>query len=511
MLCVRSEAWGCIGALFLILLCAAGATPQTASGHVAKASERIRAGDLAAAESELNAAVQPGTSGNSDPQAYSLLGLICSRTNRLEQAIFYYQRALVLAPNSESARNGLGSAYIQHGDLDRAFTLFNTSLKTRPDDVTAHFNIGVILAQQGRYVDAIKSLESARKLDPRDPVISIWLARLQVKADMLPESVVSLETALASMAQNSRGRANAGLIAEVLEVSSRLRALSPDAKTAFLLAQAQFLAGDYDGAIGNLGQVPDTDRRAEYYNLLGMAYVGRKQFPEAIAALSKGIQIEPARTDLLFSLGSIYQGSGDNETAIRVFKRALAAGDDSAELQFGLALSFFNLGSYEAAVKSCSRAIGISPDFDQAYLLSGRSYARMAQPSRAIAAMRKAVTINPGCEQCYFQLALLLGDSGGESEAMQLLREAIRLNPRDASAHYELGKIMAQQKRNSEAIAELRKTIEYDREHDRAYYQLGRLYLALGDRAEAQTFFETARDLKEKRRAASQERLSNSK
>src|SRR6516225_4561738 len=160
MLSGSSEAVKLVGAIFVFLLCATGAASQTPSVHVAKASERLRAGDLAAAESELNAAIQSGTS---DSQAYNLLGLICTRTNRLEQAIGYYTQALSLNPNFEPARNGLGSAYIQHGDLDQALNLFERSLKTTPNDVTARFNIAVILAEEGRYGEAIENLEAARK------------------------------------------------------------------------------------------------------------------------------------------------------------------------------------------------------------------------------------------------------------------------------------------------------------------------------------------------------------
>jgi Flp pilus assembly protein TadD len=246
---------------------------QAAFIPVERAAERIRAGDLAAAEAELNAVIQ---SGIADGNAYNLMGLICSRTGRLDQAITYYQRALRLEPAMEAARNGLGAAYIEHGDLDEALKLFRAALEAAPNDVTAAFNIGAILAEQGRYADSVAGLESAHKLAPGDAVVSMWLARVHTAAGDMQRALDSLDAALGSMAKASRGHANAGLIAEALDVSTRLRAASPDARTLFLLAEAQFLAGKYDAAVESLAQMPEKERRPEYYRLLACHTLGAK-------------------------------------------------------------------------------------------------------------------------------------------------------------------------------------------------------------------------------------------
>src|ERR1700722_19983018 len=147
-------------ALLAIGLTAKAADPQAAAGHVTKGSERLRAGDLAAAESELRAAIGLGTR---DAHAYNLLGLICDRTNRLDDAVHYYKEALRIDPGYTAAVNDLGSALIRQGRLEEALKLFELSLKVRPSDVTANFNIGVIQAQQGRFTESAQSLERAHQ------------------------------------------------------------------------------------------------------------------------------------------------------------------------------------------------------------------------------------------------------------------------------------------------------------------------------------------------------------
>ena len=502
----RRAAIAPLGPVLALVVCAGLA--QAASVPVERASERIRAGDLPAAERELNTAIQSGVA---DANTYSLLGLICSRTGRLDQAIAYYRQALRMEPAMEAARNGLGAALIERGDLEEALKLFRAVLNSSPTDVTAVFNIGVILAEQGRYADSIASLESAHKLATGDAVVSMWLARVHMAVGDMQPALECLDGALGSMAKNSRGHANTGLIAEALEVSARLRAAFPDPRALFLLAEAQFLAGKYDAALESLDQMPEKERRPEYYRLLGMSYVGRKDLTAATNALERGLKLAPANPDLLFSIGTVYQGAGDNEKAIGVFRRAIAAGDHSAEVQFALALSYFNFGSYQQAVNHCNLAIQSNAEFDQAYLLLARSWSKLAQPEQAIAALKKSLTINPGCEQCHLQLGLILAGRDLSAEAEMSFREAIRLNPGDVTAHYELGRILAKENHAPEAVAELRKAIELDSGNDRAYYQLGRVYLAMGDKANARICLDTVRDLKEKRRAASEERLSRSR
>lgn len=491
-------------------LTARAAETQASAAHIVKGSDRLRADDLLAAESELRAAISLGTR---DAHAYNLLGIICDRTNRLDEAVHYYAEALRIDPGYVAALNDLGSALIRQGKLDEALKLFESSVRARPSDVTGNFNIGVIQAQQGRFTEAAQFLERAHLAAPDDAVVVLWQAKLQVELHLVADAVGSLGTVLNSLKQNSSGRiSKAGLISEALRVSARLHELGPPSdKTTFLLAQFQFLAKDYLHALESLKSIDESNRGVEFWNLQGMSSAGSNQFPEAVAALSKAIAMEPKRPDLLFNLGGVFQAAGDNESAIRLFKRAIASGDARAEAEFALALSYFNFGSYDDAIASCRSAIRSNPNFDQAYLLTGRAYARMKKTNEAIVALRKAASIHPGCEQCDLHLALVLLDKGDESEALRLLREAIRLNPANASAHYQLGKTLAQRKENSEAVAELEKAVELDPSQDRACYQLGRLYLTLGDKARSQMYFDKVRDLKEKRLAVSQEHLSQRK
>ena len=160
--------WSISVLLALRMFCAEAADPQAATAHVVKGLRSAACGRRPAGGGIRTArAIELGSR---DPHAYTLLGLICDRTNRLDESVRYYEEALRIDPGFTAARNDLGSAFIRQGRLDEASNLFEPALKAAPLDVTANFNVGVIRAQQGRFEEATQFLEtcSSQQL-PRMP------------------------------------------------------------------------------------------------------------------------------------------------------------------------------------------------------------------------------------------------------------------------------------------------------------------------------------------------------
>ena len=57
-------------------------------------------------------------------------------------------------------------ASVQAGQFDRAETQLREVLKARPDSAKAHYELGQVLARQGRFIEAEQALTEARKLEP---------------------------------------------------------------------------------------------------------------------------------------------------------------------------------------------------------------------------------------------------------------------------------------------------------------------------------------------------------
>src|SRR5580658_7471285 len=74
----------------------------------------------------------------------------------------------------------------QSGDYAAAADAYREFLKVRPSEVGAHSNLGVVLTKLGRYDEAIHEYETAEKLLPSDPRITMNLALAYEKSGRLP-------------------------------------------------------------------------------------------------------------------------------------------------------------------------------------------------------------------------------------------------------------------------------------------------------------------------------------
>lgn len=123
-------------------------------------------GELGEAVSHLKAAVRidPGSA-----RAHTDLGNALTRTpGRLEDAIAEYRKALTIEPDSAITHNDLGNALLKMpGHLSDAVAQYRAALQLRPGYAEAHNNLGTALAEKaGGLSEAIPEFEEALRIEP---------------------------------------------------------------------------------------------------------------------------------------------------------------------------------------------------------------------------------------------------------------------------------------------------------------------------------------------------------
>src|SRR5690348_991211 len=122
-----------------------------------------RPGDLPAAEAAYRAilAARPD-----DARALHLLGLLCHRTGRPDEALALLRRSVDVAPTVPDFHANCAAVLGDAGRLDDAAAALRQAIALRPDFPEAHYNLGVNLEKQDRLADAAAAFERAAALRP---------------------------------------------------------------------------------------------------------------------------------------------------------------------------------------------------------------------------------------------------------------------------------------------------------------------------------------------------------
>jgi Flp pilus assembly protein TadD len=91
-------------------------------------------------------------------------------------AVSMLEAAVHIDPNRPEARNMLGLALSQTGRTREAAVEFVAALKTRPDFLSARFNLAAVELKMGDLDDAIANLQILARAEPENETIKKRLA-----------------------------------------------------------------------------------------------------------------------------------------------------------------------------------------------------------------------------------------------------------------------------------------------------------------------------------------------
>jgi tetratricopeptide (TPR) repeat protein len=101
-----------------------------------------------------------------NPEARNALGGALLEAGQVGAAIRHLREALQLAPDHYRAHYNLGVALERQGDREAAVRHYREALRIQPKFVPARYNLGVVLASLGQREAAIEQFEAAIELGP---------------------------------------------------------------------------------------------------------------------------------------------------------------------------------------------------------------------------------------------------------------------------------------------------------------------------------------------------------
>jgi type IV pilus assembly protein PilF len=170
---------------------------QTARDRVALAEQRMRAGQLAEAETEARAALKADPK---SPDAYTILAVLADERGQAAQAGGYYAKAAELAPARGGVLNNYGAWLCGNGRAGESLAWFDRALAdpSYASTASAHANAGACALDAGQDARAERDLRMALAQDPTNATALAAMARSAYRAGRYLEARAFSERRLAA-------------------------------------------------------------------------------------------------------------------------------------------------------------------------------------------------------------------------------------------------------------------------------------------------------------------------
>jgi len=185
------------------------------------------------------------------------------------------------------AHSNLGSIYLQLGDYQKAEKEFNSGIKAKPSLPTNYFNLGTLLASQGRNLEAKSSYEKAEESYknyqwgyPTPVELYINKARLLLKLKLYDQAESSINDYLNRAPKSGPGH--------------------------FIRANIFLATGRLEQALHEYNQITDSPKlEAEAHNNRALIFIKKNSFKQALEELNQAINIFPNLIDAHYNLGNL--------------------------------------------------------------------------------------------------------------------------------------------------------------------------------------------------------------
>lgn len=197
------------------------------------------------------------------------------------------------------------------------------------------------------------------------------------------------------------------------------------------------------------------ERFLDAYSFLraGIANERTGNYPAAVRAYQRGLEVEPDNVELLNAMGFALFQQGRSAEAIDVLEKALALDPRHWKAHNNMALASIDIGELELAEAHYLESLAIEPQ-PAIYNDLGVVLERQGLIESAADAYRKALSLDPALNSARYNLAGSLARAGQLAEAEAMLRELLVQQP-SAAVHERLAQVLRGLGREAEAQREM--------------------------------------------------------
>jgi|GEM_PF-1973196 len=312
-------------------------------------------------------------------------------------------KALNLSPKHIPALTNLARLQTQKNELTRAITTYKKIIKFESNNLSALYNLGVLLNRSKSYREAQPYLQKANQLAPNDNNIRLALGQSYLNQEMFAEALKFFNQILATAPNNIAALNNKGIVlkkqcnwSDAIQVLQRALSIAPQqAEIIKNLASCYTLIGEYEKskALYNKAiELSPLDSDAHHW-LNQMLYEDKD--PEFLSSYKKSIQQYPNAEQLMLDMAHKQNQAGDLLASKETLENALKLDKAHPTTLIELGVVLRELEDFEQSHQYLLEADKLHASNLLAKEELGKSYISLNEPEKALAIFNHLLTINP--------------------------------------------------------------------------------------------------------------------
>lgn len=339
-------------------------------------------------------------------------------------------------PRSVDSKFRDATEAMRQGRLAEAEQQFTGVVQEAPEFAEAHFNLGLVLEEEGKHEAAIESLRKALALKPKLHGANLFLGLAEFRLNRVDEALPALKR--------------------------------------------------------ETGAYP---KDASAWMWLGVAQLANRQPDEAAQALDRAAKLDPKNPDILYHRGQAHL-LVSKESYTEMFK----VDPNSWRVHQVLAQTAAEGEHHEDAIIEYLEAIKLAPTQPGLHEELGTEYRSAGKMEEADAAFRQELELDPYNVLAKYKLGVLQVEKGDAAGGKTLIENALREKPGLLNSDYNLGRAEMLLGNDTTAAEDFERATRGNSDLDtvqQAWYQLGIVYRRMHRIEDAQKALATFQKLKD--------------
>jgi tetratricopeptide (TPR) repeat protein len=321
------------------------------------------------------------------------LGSFHADQQNWQQALDYYQQAVIIDPTFAGAYRSLARIWEELGESDKALECLCQAINLEPAkfSATEYFHFGDRLYREGKLKEASIFYTNGVKLNPQGEAQLRKLVKILEELEEWHEAVIFYHQ-LISLANKESVDDNLAVTKPIKQLLSKVnfpaqktvqRNVPKNTQTKHQLATTTLQAissADSTAKLEHKSAPPPQSlsaasqpNSASSWNNLGNSYAQKQQWLKAISCYQEAVELDPNLSKIRRNLAKAYYKIGKKDQAILCWYEALNLQPNAFRPQehFSLARQLLKLEQIDQAIACLRHTLELEPNFAQAEAILG--------------------------------------------------------------------------------------------------------------------------------------------